>query len=333
LVEDAAPRFTTDEQRTWLDRIDDDHENIRAALDYATRANEAEMAQRLSGATWRFWQMRGFLTEGRRRTEAALSLAPGTLKSRLRALDAAGGLAYWQADGAACQAFYKEQIDTARALGDKVELGYALFNFASATNIGRSGLDFTSINEAVALAEEIGDRALLGSVYWGLGASHYLGTADSFPDRKEHLEAAIAAFHRAATYLEGSTSSYQIGWNHNMLAFSLLADRRPDEAIVHLKAGLARFVDAGDLSALPLQVAAFAEYALQKDDQELGLVLAGAAASLQKASDTNLLEISANEVRGVRALIDTLGTEAVEPLLARGRAMTTDEVLGAIARF
>jgi hypothetical protein len=32
-------------------------------------------------------------------------------------------------------------------------------------------------------------------------------------------------------------------------------------------------------------------------------------------------------------LIDTLGTEAVEPLLARGRAMTTDEVLGAIARF
>jgi predicted ATPase len=333
LVEEAAQHFLTDEQRTWLDRISDEHDNVRAALDYAGETADVEMAQRLCGAMWRFWQMRGFLTEGRTRTTAALTAGPGSPQSRLRALDAAGGLAYWQADADSAREFYREQVALARSLGDKRELGFALFNYGSSINIGRSDFQLEPIEEAVTLAEEVGDPTLLGSVYWGLGSMHYLRTADNDPDRAQHLEQAIAAFHRAAEHLQGSASSFQIGWNHNMLAFSLLADQRPEEAITHLRAGLRLFVDAGDLSALPLQVASFAEYALQIGNQELGLVLAGAAATLQDASDTNLLEISANEVRGVRAVISRLGAEAVEPYLARGRAMTTADVLEAVGQL
>ena len=327
LVENASQHFTTDDQRRWLDRISEDQDNIRSALNLAIEQGDAKTAQLLAGSLWRYWQMRGFLSEGRERTAAALALGRGDAKGRLKALDGAGGLAYWQADGAAAQRYYSEQLDLAREIGDQKETGYALFNLSSAESILNRDNAYATIEEAVRIAEEVGDPLLLGSVYWGLGSNHFLGTGPDEPNRKEHLQEAIAAFIHASEYLQGLGSSYQIGWTHNMLAFCYLADSRPDEAIVHLRDGLKRFVVAGDLSALPLQVAAFAEFALQKGDVGLGLTLAGASGALQTPSDTRLLDVAINEVRGVRATIAEIGSERAEVLLAKGAALNQEEIV------
>ena len=66
LVEGNAPRVFGDEQRLILDRYEVEHDNIRAALAWASENRRTEMAFRILAATWRFWQMRGFLAEAKR---------------------------------------------------------------------------------------------------------------------------------------------------------------------------------------------------------------------------------------------------------------------------
>lgn len=329
VVETAAPHFVDDTQRKWLDRVAEDHDNIRAAITSTIEEKDAETAQRMTGGMWRFWQMRGFLSEGRHRTQAALDAGPGSLLSRLRALDGAGGLAYWQADGLATKHYYEQQVEVARRLGDKRELGYALYNLSSGVAVLGTGEAIPFIEEAIGLAEEIGDTVLLGSLYWGLGSTYYTLIGPSEQD--ENLEKAIAALERAAEYLVGSGNSFQIGWTDNMLAACLLVAHRPDEAIVHLRAGLRRFLDAGDLSALPLQVVSYAEYVLQKGNAELGVLLSGASRMIQQRSDTRLLDIAANDVRGAMEAIASLGPEHANELLSRGAALTEAEVLAIVS--
>ncbi|MGH8927089.1 MAG: adenylate/guanylate cyclase domain-containing protein, partial [Acidimicrobiia bacterium] len=107
LAEEAAPEYTRIHTKRWLDRTEADHDNLRAALSWAIEAGEATVAQRLTGAMWRFWQMRGYLREGRQRAEAALAEPGGTAETLIIAQEAAGGLAYWQADMRAAGSHYR----------------------------------------------------------------------------------------------------------------------------------------------------------------------------------------------------------------------------------
>src|ERR1019366_399103 len=74
LVERAEPLLTRPEQRRWLDRLALENDNIRAALAWAVETGRAETALRLIAAFWRFWQMRGYLSEGRAHAEAVLAM-------------------------------------------------------------------------------------------------------------------------------------------------------------------------------------------------------------------------------------------------------------------
>ena len=74
LAERAAPELIGSDQRTWLDLLEDEHDNLGAAIDWAVETNETELALRLVAAPWRFWQMRDHLVEGRDRIAARCDL-------------------------------------------------------------------------------------------------------------------------------------------------------------------------------------------------------------------------------------------------------------------
>jgi predicted ATPase len=71
------------EQIRWLDRLEAEHDNLRAALEWAERTGTSETGLRLVGALYWFWYVRGHLSEGRRWLERAL--ARGTHAPALRA--------------------------------------------------------------------------------------------------------------------------------------------------------------------------------------------------------------------------------------------------------
>jgi predicted ATPase/class 3 adenylate cyclase len=132
LARDAEAHLTAEDQGEWLDRCEQEHPNIRAALRWAIEAPDAELAQEAAGALWRFWHQRGHLDEGRRWFEEILAMPSGQGRTlaRAKALLGAGGVAWWQKDREATGAFYEEAVAIERELGDPERTAEALYNLA-----------------------------------------------------------------------------------------------------------------------------------------------------------------------------------------------------------
>jgi predicted ATPase len=99
LAEEAYPELRGPDQLEWLESLEAEHDNMRAALSWALERKEAEVALRLGGALWWFWSVRGYHSEGRRWLEAALAIeVGGSPEVRAMALAGAGALASDQGD-------------------------------------------------------------------------------------------------------------------------------------------------------------------------------------------------------------------------------------------
>ena len=131
LAVEVEPHLTADDQTAWLDRCEQEHANLRAALRWAIDQGEAGPAQAAAGALWRFWQQRGHLAEGRRWLDEVLAMPSGQAPTaqRAKALTGAGGIAWWS-DREPARGFYGEALAIERELGDPARLAEALYNQA-----------------------------------------------------------------------------------------------------------------------------------------------------------------------------------------------------------
>jgi hypothetical protein len=97
LAEEADNESGGSGHSKWLHRLETEHDNLRAALDWSQEEGDAELALRLAGALWLFWFTRGYSIEGRGRLEKALSLGRSPV-ARAKALNGAGWIAMFQGD-------------------------------------------------------------------------------------------------------------------------------------------------------------------------------------------------------------------------------------------
>ncbi len=134
LVERAKPEFFRGpEPAEWLERFDRSHDNLRAALAWATSSDDrAEAGLSLAAGLWRFWEIRGHLSEGRSWLERVLGQTRGQMTElRANALTGAGILADAQGDHKASVAFHEESLEVHRWLGSLHSVSYALNNLAN----------------------------------------------------------------------------------------------------------------------------------------------------------------------------------------------------------
>jgi len=89
LAEEAEPELTGSETAKWLDLLDIEHDNIRAALRWAQTTGNAPVGLAIGAALWRFWIARGHTQEGLQRLEAVLALPAdeSQVEVRIRALN------------------------------------------------------------------------------------------------------------------------------------------------------------------------------------------------------------------------------------------------------
>jgi non-specific serine/threonine protein kinase len=126
LAEQALPKLDGSDQLTWFDRLEREHANLRAALEWALKRGETDATLRMSGALWYFWEIRGYLSEGRRWLEAALAHGGPPSHGRAQALRGAGVLALRQADYEQARTLLEESLAVARQVDDKLAIAASL---------------------------------------------------------------------------------------------------------------------------------------------------------------------------------------------------------------
>jgi predicted ATPase len=160
LVEAAEPELTRENQAMWLDRLDEENDNIRAAFTWATGAGEVDVALRLAGALVRFWSTRGLMREGRGRLAEALaapgSVAPATLA---KAYFAAGYAAVGEGDFQQARADFELSLEHAKKASDDRAEGAALAQLAWLAMAAGEGDRARELAEQSAeLSERAGDK-------------------------------------------------------------------------------------------------------------------------------------------------------------------------------
>jgi len=246
LIEGVEPELTGPEQTAWLDRLEAEHDNLRAALRWAEESGETEVALRLAGALCQFWLVRGHLSEGRECLARLLTLAETSRHraARAKALTGAGNLAHNLGDYATAHALSEEALALWRDLRDKQGIATSLTNLGwVAHHQGDYAAAYALHQESLALRRELGNT-------WGIAFSL---TNLGWTIHKQ------GDYAQATALLEEAVGLFREVGMRQLFAFasSILAevahaqgdDRR---AVMLLEEGLTVFRDIGDKYGLAL---------------------------------------------------------------------------------
>jgi tetratricopeptide (TPR) repeat protein len=224
LAEEAEPGLKGRGQRAWVERLDREHDNLRAAMRFALDRGEPALAVRIGWSLWVFWWIRGHQAEGRRWMDAALdgeALEPGL---RARALWTAGTMAFVAGDHEAAASWAAASLAAAREAGDAPLEALALMgNGAVALLLGDGEGAASRLEASLALFRRLGD---------GWGAAQVLHNLGRLASLRGDLGAAVSALEEAAALLReaGDWSSLVLVLHNLALAVLLGGDpsaRRP----------------------------------------------------------------------------------------------------------
>jgi non-specific serine/threonine protein kinase len=198
LAEDAQPRLFGAELRPLLEILEREHENVRLALRWSIDAGEVDVGARLAGSLWRFWQVRGYLREGRSWLERLLPMMTPSAptSSRARALNAIGFLAFLQGDYETGLPLLTESVEMWRTLGGRPGLVESLTNLGVLLRcVDDKAPARSCFEEAIAISRDLGDRAWEGRTLNKLARlTYYEG---DLPAARALHEAGIAAVRQA----------------------------------------------------------------------------------------------------------------------------------------
>jgi predicted ATPase/DNA-binding CsgD family transcriptional regulator/Tfp pilus assembly protein PilF len=165
LAEQAEPQLTGPQQLSWFERLEREHDNLRAALSWllsqGSERQSSELGLRLSGALSPFWEIHGHVSEGWHWLERALDASEKVRSTvRAKALIGAAALATMREDFAQAEALCAEGLELYRELGDHQGSATALSRWGYAAMMRSNYAQARSLlEEALALFGEVGDTA------------------------------------------------------------------------------------------------------------------------------------------------------------------------------
>ena len=283
LAQQAQPYLFGPRRKEWLDRLEEDHDNFRAALEWAVATDNAQQAMSLSGSFWRFWQMRGHIHEGRARMARVLGMANSHEfpQDRALALEAAGGLAYWQADMDVAQGFYDECLELTREVGDKRAIANALYNDAFPMTVSRKTIPraMELLTEALALFRELRDDGRIARTLWGIGNASFFDK--DYAGAKPSLEEAQALSRKL-------DDRFNLAWSTHTLGLVAFNTNDFATAKKNFLEALQLFIEAQDKSGITLQLDNLSSIARKEGDPLRATRLAAAAVAQQTSTGTGL---------------------------------------------
>ena len=361
LAGEAEPHLRGSEPAEWLQHLEKEHDNIRAALSWSLESGEADIGVRLGGALWRFWQARGHWEEGRGWLEGLLARGDsGTPSERSKALGGLALLADLQQNYDRAVPLYEERMTLARELGDQEGVAHCLSEMAAiATRRGDYQRAEALLEKSLALSRKPGNERNMVRV---LGSSGILASAQGDYARAE------ACFEEGLAIARETGDKGVIAISLGNLSYVALQRGEPGRARVLAEEGLAIGLAMEDAPIITQNLIALGHAARDQGDQEratsyyqesltmcrelgqrldtveilqgmaelagaLGedlraMRLWGAAEALLDATGLQLgpadRELHESHLAAARS---QLGEVVWEEMLAEGRAMTTEEAV------
>jgi predicted ATPase/class 3 adenylate cyclase len=322
LAEAAEPHLTLGDSTTTLTRLEEEHDNLRAAMDWAEQEGDAETIVRIASALWGFWRRRGYLAESRARLERLVDLPAVREQGRLRAmaLGALGSISYWQQDYERMAPLYQEALDIARELGDQRLLAEALHN-ASFIRIasGHPGQDAGLAQEALAAAQAAGDSLLEGRIRISLAYQHII---QGDPAR------AVVALREALALHQRLGERMSLGETLMALAAVEYATGDPVSADGHVREGFRTHVKDGNLIGTAFGLTPMGIVAAREGRYARAVTLAAASSRLQEEFGGGPPPFVRRQYVDPMAVArEHLDEEEYEDAAARGRAMSFEEAV------
>ena len=169
LGEKAEPQLQAARSADWLNKLENDHDNLRAALQWAAET-DPWVGQRLAGAIWRFWWLHGHIREGCDQLGLFLSLTPSADDVRAKMLSGAAQLNRLKGNRELARSYSEEELLLARSMGDQKNaalslqrLGFLRLDDGELVDAGRL------LEDGLRFALELGDKQVLAMLYNGLG--------------------------------------------------------------------------------------------------------------------------------------------------------------------
>ncbi|MDQ3897163.1 MAG: helix-turn-helix domain-containing protein [Actinomycetota bacterium] len=319
-AEEGAERFFGPAARDWLEEIENERGNVRAALESCIYRADAETGLRLAGGLWTFWYVRGD-AEGRRYLEALLKL-PVDVDSGIRAtaLLGAGQLALAQGDYAGAERHLAECVVRRRELGDERGTAEALL---SAGFVARVSEDHDIARErlsgAIALAEQSDHRFIAAA------ALHHLGMMAA--DADHDYDTADALLRHSLTLYRSLGITRFTGVVLVTQAEVALARGDVPEARRVLRDALGAFVEVGERLAIPQALDSAAELALATGQPARAARLLAASARLRITSGIHTWpSVGRRSGRCIARARAALGG-AFATIWAEGQSMTPDAAI------
>jgi predicted ATPase len=363
LAEQAEARLESAGQVQWMNRMEQEHDNLRAALEWCNTAQAtAETCMRLAGALGLFWEVRGYFSEGRERLAALLltDLAQGRTAARARLLARAAELAYRQSDYPATTSFAGESLAIYRDVGDKQGIASALIKLGNAaTEVGDYATATGFLEEALKIWRELEDkhgtaRALI-SLGWvalrpgnhplakerlveALALSRELGDTRSIGFELSGLgEVALRQGDtmRATQLVEESLelrrqlgNKWGVGVSLGILGWVAMREGNWNRAIARLSESLEVRREIGDQSGSAWCLERLAEIALAHGQPEKAARLFGAGAALRASIHSVIDPVDQPEYESkISSLRAKLGEERFVATWDEGRVLTLEQAI------
>lgn len=265
LAQKTAPRLSAADQVRWLDMLEVEYDNLRAALDWCQSAKGTEeLGLNLAGSLELFWSIRGYFQEGRERLSAALS-RPGAMKqteARAKALHAEAHLAYMQGDYPLVRERLEESLSIYRGLGSAGKHGTATVLITlgdKQTEVGEYESAAKMMKEALEIMRELQDMKGVARALWQLGACEV--RPGNYVQARRYFEEALPLLRQIG---DGSNTAIALSG----LAEIAIRQGHYEHAVVLEEESLAMRKEMDEPWGIGVSLGNFAWIALRLDDLE-----------------------------------------------------------------
>ena len=290
LAERESPELRGPGQAAALRRLESEHANLRAAIAWACAQGHAELALRLAAFLWRFWWVRGLLSEGRRWLSMVLALPVEGLEAvRATVLEGAAALAWGQADAEPAEAHAEGALELFRRIDDKRGVARAL-NHLGLVSQERGAYERARgfFDESGALARELGNERGYAVAVVNLGG---LALIEGDYGRAREFSELGLRLHREHHSRDGEAISLL------NLGFAALEEGAAGEARKQLEESYELFRELGFTEYLAFALEGLAGLAAVSGAPLEAARLLGRAEALREAADASLRPVRAQAPR------------------------------------